>query len=112
MGQLRKVISTSNSVIIEKTHLLEFCLRLDQATKLRFDTILDKFDSLSKDCLFLLRVELRCHCLYFMDLAGGEGSYCLEQKASDPDAHISLMNQDLLLFEQLCDGSLSPIHSK
>nr|KAJ3422217.1 hypothetical protein HK105_000715 [Polyrhizophydium stewartii] len=35
----------------------------------QFDALADSFKKLSQTCIFVLRIELRCHSLYYLDLA-------------------------------------------
>lgn len=35
----------------------------------RYEDIIKKFQTLAEMCLFELRIEFRCHSMYFMDLA-------------------------------------------
>jgi exocyst complex component 4 len=66
----------------------------------RFDSILNYFQELSETYLFALRVEIRCHAMYYLDLAMREGNYLLEEEPYEPDAYIDMLNQDLVLIEE------------
>lgn len=50
----------------------------------------------------MLRIEVRIHCFYFMDLAYREGNYSLEDPTMiEPDHYISSLANDLVRFESL-----------
>lgn len=57
---------------------------------------------LSEACLFMLRIELRMHCFYFLDLAYREGNYDFTSEiGSDPDPYVSSLANDLIRYESL-----------
>lgn len=56
---------------------------------------------LAVNCLFILRIELRVHGFYFLDLAYREGSYDLEEFVNEPDPYVSSLASDLMRFESL-----------
>jgi hypothetical protein len=55
------------------------CVSFGPEADSRLLSTLKKFNELSEKCLFLLRVETRCHCLYFLDFAIREVglNYCI-----------------------------------
>ncbi|KAI9141112.1 hypothetical protein BKA69DRAFT_1076112 [Paraphysoderma sedebokerense] len=67
---------------------------------IRFDRLIDQFNKLSEICLFTLRLELRIHCMYYLDLAMREGSYFLDDEAFEPDPYVVMLNDDLIAFEE------------
>ncbi|KAI9362487.1 hypothetical protein DFJ73DRAFT_756768 [Zopfochytrium polystomum] len=75
-------------------------LPLNTEMTARFDAILNYYQELSETFLYTLRVELRCHAMYFLDLAMREGNYYLEDEPVEPDAYIDSLNQDLILVEE------------
>ncbi|KAJ3011813.1 hypothetical protein HKX48_006633 [Thoreauomyces humboldtii] len=73
-----------------------------------FQGILANFQRLADLCLFVLRVEVRCHSMYFLDLALREGSYHLDDEAQEPDPYIGLLNVDLSTIEEAMGAVLKP----
>jgi hypothetical protein len=66
------------------------------------DNLLKGVKSLSDKCLFTLRVEFRCHCMYFLDLALREGDYYLTaDNEIEPDDYILKLNIDLTTSQGL-----------
>ncbi|RUS32021.1 hypothetical protein BC938DRAFT_476467 [Jimgerdemannia flammicorona] len=66
----------------------------------RFDTLLTTFQQLAETCLFTLRVEARCHTLFYLDIATREGNYNLEDETYEPDPYIVILNSDLVSCEE------------
>ncbi|KAJ3012377.1 UNVERIFIED_CONTAM: hypothetical protein HDU68_001241 [Siphonaria sp. JEL0065] len=66
----------------------------------RFDSILNYYQELSETYLFALHVEIRCHAMYYLDLAMREGSYYLENEPYEPDSYINSLNQDLIMIQE------------
>ncbi len=52
-------------------------------------------------CLFTLRIELRVHCFYFLDLAYREGNYSSDEVSNEPDPYVSMLASDLIRYEAL-----------
>ena len=48
-----------------------------------------------------MRIELRVHGFYFLDLAYREGSYDLDEFVNEPDPYVSSLASDLMRFESL-----------
>ncbi|CAG8500956.1 8518_t:CDS:10 [Ambispora leptoticha] len=88
--------------------------RLDEEARLpltgemanRFDALLATFQQLAEQCLFTLRVELRCHTLHYIDMAMREGNYQLQEAASEPDPFVLMLNSDLVHFDECITSSL------
>ncbi|KAI8818997.1 Sec8 exocyst complex component-specific domain-containing protein [Fimicolochytrium jonesii] len=74
----------------------------------RFKALLTNFRRLSDLCLFVLRVELRCHSMFFLDLAMREGTYDLDDDTQDPDPYIGILNTDLSTLEEVLSGVMGP----
>jgi exocyst complex component 4 len=72
----------------------------------RFDSILNYFQELAETYLFALRVEIRCHVMYYLDLSMREGSYMIEEEAFEPDPYVDMLNQDLVLVEEAVGKAL------
>ncbi|CAG8559752.1 1079_t:CDS:10 [Racocetra persica] len=72
----------------------------------RFDALLATFQQLAEQCLFTLRVELRCHVMYYIDLAMREGNYQLDYEAYEPDPHVLILNADMVKFEESISSNL------
>ncbi|KAJ3108836.1 hypothetical protein HDU97_010108 [Phlyctochytrium planicorne] len=81
-------------------------LPLSQDMESRFDSILNYYQELSETYIFTLRVELRCHSMFYLDLAMREGNYFLEDEPSEPDSYVSLLNEDLINVEESSFGAL------
>ncbi|KAJ3149479.1 hypothetical protein HDU89_003843 [Geranomyces variabilis] len=77
-----------------------------------FANLLQQFRSLSTLCLSVLRVEIRCHAMYFLDLAMREGSYQLDDEAQEPDPYIALLNTDLSTVEEALSAVLPPSRTR
>ncbi|TPX58983.1 hypothetical protein PhCBS80983_g02766 [Powellomyces hirtus] len=73
-----------------------------------FKSILSNFQWLSELCLGVLRVEVRCHSMYFLDLAMREGTYYLDDESQEPDPYIGLLNTDLSTVEEAMSAVLHP----
>ncbi|CAG8608081.1 1861_t:CDS:10 [Dentiscutata erythropus] len=72
----------------------------------RFDALLATFQQLAEQCLFTLRVELRCHIMHYIDLAMREGNYQLDYEAYEPDPHVLILNTDMVKFEESISSNL------
>ncbi|KAJ3217398.1 hypothetical protein HDU67_007981 [Dinochytrium kinnereticum] len=73
----------------------------------RFDSILNYYQELSETYLFTLRVELRCHSMFYLDLAMREvGNYNLADEPGEPDPYVSLLNEDLINVEEGVNNAL------
>ncbi|KAJ3335656.1 hypothetical protein HDU93_004770 [Gonapodya sp. JEL0774] len=92
---------------------------------MRFDSLLNQYQQLARTCLFALRIEFRCHSMYYLDLALREvnrsdylipvfgvnyleiqGNYFLEEEAQDPDPYVSALNSDLVRGEEIIAAAL------
>lgn len=49
--------------------------------------------------LYTLRIELRVHCFYYLDLAYREGIYSLEDGNTEPDSYVTTLVSDLVRFQ-------------
>ncbi|KAJ3411659.1 hypothetical protein HDV05_001868 [Chytridiales sp. JEL 0842] len=81
-------------------------LPLNNEMTARFDSILNYFQELSETYLFAFRVEIRCHAMYYLDLAMREGNYMLEEEPFEPDTYVDMLNQDLVLIEESVSKAL------
>ena len=43
-----------------------------------WDILLENYATLAEYCLFILRVEIRCHCLYYLDLVLREVCFIID----------------------------------
>ncbi|TPX72632.1 hypothetical protein SpCBS45565_g00189 [Spizellomyces sp. 'palustris'] len=91
---------------VEYEENLQLWLTPEMAQK--FQTVVSDVQRLSDLCLFVLRVELRCHSMYYLDLAMREGSYYLEDDSLEPDPYIGLLNLDLSTIEEAISAVLHP----
>ncbi|KAI7857397.1 Sec8 exocyst complex component-specific domain-containing protein [Circinella umbellata] len=74
----------------------------------RFDTLLTTYQQLAETCLFTLRLENRCHVIYYLEMAMQEGNYYLEDETYEPDPYIITLNQDLVEVDDCITASLPP----
>lgn len=65
----------------------------------QYENFLAAVKDLAETCLFMLRIELRVHCFYFLDLAYREGNYNFEEACNEPDPYVSSLANDLIRFE-------------
>lgn len=66
-----------------------------------FDSLLVNFRNLADLCLFTLRVEIRCHTMYYLDLAVREGIYYIKiEDPISPDSYLTTLNSDLADCEE------------
>ncbi|KAI8146190.1 hypothetical protein BJV82DRAFT_600834 [Fennellomyces sp. T-0311] len=79
----------------------------DEAAR-RFDTLLTTYQQLAETCLFTLRLENRCHTIYYLEMAMQEGNYYLEDETYEPDPYIITLNQDLVEMDDCITASLPP----
>eukprot|EP00835_Amoeboradix_gromovi_P000099 NODE_4_length_55019_cov_0.425091.p1 type:complete len:1242 gc:universal NODE_4_length_55019_cov_0.425091:33717-37442(+) len=62
---------------------------------------------LSKQCLFSLKMEMRCHCYYYMDLIFREGNYEYNGNKPEPDHYVYILNHTLSLIEDVIKEHLT-----
>ncbi|KAJ3272681.1 von Willebrand factor A domain-containing protein 8 [Terramyces sp. JEL0728] len=86
-------------VIAEEEYTFE--LPLTGKMELQFDKITDEYHAFINHLLFSIRIEVRCHVIYYLDLAMREGNYCLEEEYFEPDPYIGLLNTDLTTIEEM-----------
>ncbi|KAI9249990.1 Sec8 exocyst complex component-specific domain-containing protein [Sporodiniella umbellata] len=84
-------------------------LRGDIAT--RFDALLTTYQQLAETCLFTLRLEGRCHTMYYLELAIRNGNYCLEDESFEPDPCVITLNTDLMELND-CVNACLPSHDE
>jgi hypothetical protein len=75
----------------------------------QFDELLASYESLAQTTLFTLRLELRCHVIYFLDQAVREGNFGLtEDEAEEEDLDPAMIElcKDLVSFEELLSTTL------
>jgi exocyst complex component 4 len=58
------------------------------------------------ECLFNLRLEIRCHTIFYLDLAFREGSYYIDEEDPSPDPYIDTLNADLNSIEEAMSTTL------
>lgn len=73
-----------------------------------FDLIISKFQNLQQLILYSIRIEIRSHAIFYLDLAMREGNYSSEEENSEPDPYIGLLNNDLTIMEEIISESLPP----
>ncbi|KAJ2307146.1 exocyst subunit [Coemansia sp. Cherry 401B] len=62
--------------------------------------VLGRFQSLAVQCLMVLRIEVRVHCMHYLDLALREGDYALARDAVEPEPYVQALNADLAAAEE------------
>ncbi|BFZ61179.1 exocyst subunit [Saitoella coloradoensis] len=72
----------------------------------RFDALLATYDQLAESVLLTLRIEMRLHVTYHIELALTDGNYSLDEKTVEPDPHVSDLNADLVLLDERLSGAL------
>ncbi|KAJ3201082.1 hypothetical protein HDU82_008374 [Entophlyctis luteolus] len=75
-------------------------LPLNEEMAKRVDSILSYYQEISETFFFALHVEIRCHALYYLDLAMREGTYHMENEPYEPDQYIDALNEDLVLIQE------------
>ncbi|KAI9311522.1 Sec8 exocyst complex component-specific domain-containing protein [Dichotomocladium elegans] len=74
----------------------------------RFDTLLTTYQQLAETSLFTLRLENRCHTIYYLEMAMQDGNYYLEDETYEPDPYVITLNQDLMDMDDCITASLPP----
>ncbi|KAI7867284.1 Sec8 exocyst complex component-specific domain-containing protein [Spinellus fusiger] len=72
----------------------------------RFDTLLTTYQQLAETCLFTLRLEARCHTMYYLEMVIREGNYYLEDETYEPDPYVITLNSDLMEIDDCINASL------
>lgn len=72
-------------------------LRLEMTPEARraYETLLKSYQTLGRSILLALRIEIRTHVFYHLQLALGQGNYNIEEKANEVDSTIADLNTDL-----------------
>jgi hypothetical protein len=80
----------------------------------QFDGLIGSYKSLAQTTLFTIRLELRCHVIYFLNQTIKEGNFGLtedEVEEEDLDPTIIELCKDLVSFEDLLSTTLQPTES-
>ena len=80
----------------------------------QFDELIGSYTSLAQTTLFTIRLELRCHVIYFLNQTIKEGNFGLtedEVEEEELDPTIIELCKDLVSFEDLLSTTLQPIES-
>ncbi|ORX76849.1 hypothetical protein BCR32DRAFT_69784 [Anaeromyces robustus] len=83
-------------------------LEISEEMQNRINNILNNFQSLSEMCLYALRIELRCHSMFYLDLSFREGNFLLDNEIPEPDSYIFMLNKDLIKCEEIMKSILKP----
>jgi len=83
-------------------------LEISEEMQNRINTILTSFQSLSEMCLYALRIELRCHSMFYLDLSFREGNFFLDNEIPEPDSYVFMLNKDLIKCEEIMKSILKP----
>ena len=65
-----------------------------------FDTLIKSYNQLANMILLIIRIEIRCHILYYLQLSLGQGNYNIEEPASEVDSALADLNTDLVAICQ------------
>ncbi|KAJ1730671.1 exocyst subunit [Coemansia biformis] len=68
--------------------------------------VVNRYLSLSVQCLMVLRIEVRTHCFHYLDLATREGDYHLDSEALEPEPYIQTLNADVSTIEEKMEACL------
>jgi len=83
-------------------------LEISEEMQNRINGILNSFQSLSEMCLYALRIELRCHSMFYLDLSFREGNFLLDNEIPEPDSYVFMLNKDLTKCEEIMKSILKP----
>jgi exocyst complex component 4 len=81
---------------------------IDLSLHRRFDALLTTYQQLAETCLFTLRLEGRCHTMYYLEMAIRDGNYHLEDETFEPDPYVITLNSDLMELDDCINASLPP----
>lgn len=96
----------SGNFVAEFKNLGEMRMPLSTDFSLFFTSFLSFTNQLCLSILFTLRLELRTHCFYYVDLALRESNYILEDPVFEPDNYVSLLFRDLISLELIMEDWL------
>ncbi|KAJ1967249.1 exocyst subunit, partial [Dimargaris xerosporica] len=77
-----------------------------QGLREKLDELWNQHRALATSCLVILRIEIRCRCMYYLELTTREGNYGLDAETGEPDQYIQTFNADLIMCEELLAKSL------
>jgi len=83
-------------------------LEISEEMQNRIVSILNNFQNLSEMCLYALRIELRCHAMFYLDLSFREGNFLLDNEIPEPDSYVFMLNKDLIKCEEIMKSILKP----
>ncbi|KAG5437178.1 hypothetical protein PCANB_001155 [Pneumocystis canis] len=72
----------------------------------KLDTILLDFKELSELILFNIRIEIRCHVIYYIEKIVRDGNYYMDQCIFKPDLYLFELNTDLLEYHEQLNACL------
>ena len=75
-------------------------LQMNPEALTHFDTLIKSYKQLANLVLLIIRIEIRCHVLFYLDVSLGQGNYNIEEPASEIDSCITDLNADLLAICQ------------
>ncbi|KAJ1953061.1 exocyst subunit, partial [Linderina pennispora] len=105
--QLTK-ISEDRAKVLAKNHEKATAAALLKKHEADRAELVDKYHRLSVKCLIVLRIEVRAHCTYYLDLATREGDYAsaLIANSMEPDTYIQSLNADISTIEEKMESCL------
>ncbi|KAJ1950575.1 exocyst subunit, partial [Linderina macrospora] len=105
--QLTK-ISEDRAKVLAKNHEKATATALLKKHESDRAELVDRYHRLSVKCLMVLRIEVRAHCTYYLDLATREGDYASAMIANsmEPDTYIQSLNADISTIEEKMESCL------
>jgi hypothetical protein len=103
--RIRDIVHPSNE------RVLYVCASRIPTNGSQFDALLASYESLAQTTLFTLRVEIRCHIIFYLDQAIKEGNFGLteeEAEEEDLDPTIVELCKNLAAFEDLLSTTIQP----
>ncbi|QSL65158.1 hypothetical protein MERGE_002463 [Pneumocystis wakefieldiae] len=82
----------------------EFYMKPESIEKL--EAILANFKELSKTILFNIRIEIRCHVMYYIEKVVRDGNYYLDHSIPKPDLYLLELNTELLEYNEQLNSCL------
>ncbi|KTW31694.1 uncharacterized protein T551_00955 [Pneumocystis jirovecii RU7] len=81
-------------------------LNMKPESNKKLDAILADFKELSESILLNIRIEIRCHIIYYIEKIVRDGNYYLDQYISKPDLYLFELNTDLLEYNEQLNSCL------
>ncbi|KTW28876.1 hypothetical protein T552_01505 [Pneumocystis carinii B80] len=92
------------SILRNESDNSEFYMKSESIEKL--EAILVNFKELSKTILFTIRIEIRCHVMYYIEKVVRDGNYYLDHSIPKPDLYLLELNTELLEYNEQLNSCL------